>query len=238
MALTVVACACGPAHAMTGLLMLDPPPAEGVRWATGVSMWRLHTGPDDRPPRRTWVYPAVEVRAANGWFASTDVGVGWGLRHGAVEAGWRWSAWPSRSTAGLHIGPRLEQGAYLNASLGDAVLLQSSLRHGGGRRGDGWIAEAGATSGVPLPHGELIGVTLGSSWANGAYRTSYDGPGTPMPGGWQEVQCALAYEHRLTVHWRLDAQWLSARVVEGGGPQGRDPAYQRSLSIGLWRDWP
>jgi hypothetical protein len=232
----------GSASAMNGLLLLDTPPEQGLRWATGLSMWQWRTLPTDVPRQRTWFYPALDVRSADGWFVSTDNGLGWNLsRDPATQAGLRLSPWPSRGGASGHVGKRLEQGLFANHALGPAVLLQSSLRHGAGRGRDGWVGEAGVTSGLPLPGGELLGITLGATWANSGYRSSYDssgygGQGARVPGGWQDLQLALSYEHRFDAHWRLDGQWLTARTTglqrwaEGGN------ANQRALSLSLWRD--
>lgn len=231
------------ASAMNGLVLMDPPPETGLRWATGLSMWRLRTLPGDTPRQRTWVYPGLDAMAANGLFVSTDTGIGWNLsKDPGTQAGVRWSPWPGRRAAAVQVGTRMEQGAFLNHALGPALLLQSSVRHGAAARGDGWIGEMGVTSGLPLPAGELLGVTVGSSWANGAYRSSYAGHGASRAGGWQDVQWALSYEHRFDADWRLDGQWLTARTNVHGTrtdlvlPDHRR-ARQQSLSLGLWRDW-
>lgn len=226
------------AQAMTGLLLMDAPPQEGLRWSTGMSMWRLRGLPGDVPRERTWVFPALEVRSSQGWFLSTDVGAGWRVVSGPTELGVRLSPWPGRTAPGVQVGTRWEQSVYLNRSLGDVVLLQSSTRHGGGQDGRGWITEAGLTTGIPLPHGEAIGITVGSSWANGRYRTTYDGTGRPWPGGWQDVQLGLSYEHRLDARWRVQGQWLVAQVPGGTAARyGAESGRPRSISLGLWRDW-
>lgn len=233
----------GTVAAMTGLLLLEPPPQDHTRWAWGGAVWHLHTLPTDAPQRRTLGYPAFDVQRPDGLFASSEVGFGWNASTDReTQYGVRLSPWPGRRHAGVPVGTRLEEGVFFNRAMGQAWLWQFSTRHGGGRRRDGWVTEAGFTSGVPLGTGEPLGITLGGSWANGAYRSSYDGAGSPWRSGLQDVQLALSYEHRIDVHWRIDGQWLSARSPMGAraaamAPEGRDRAYQRLFSIGLWHDW-
>lgn len=235
------ACLVGPdAWAMGGLVLLDPPPAAGWRLATGLSFWSMRTVPGDAPRQRDWVYPALDLRGADGLFVSTDTGVGWNVsKDETTQAGFRLSPWPGRTTRqGLRIGTRLEQGVFFNRALGSVALFQSSVRHGGGRDADGWISEVGVTSGIPLPGGEPIGLSLGAGWANRRYRSSYAGDGHGVGAGWNDLQVGLSYEHRLCGHWRFDGQWLTARTAglrqqAGGGGN----ANLRSVSLALWRDW-
>ncbi|MEO8299222.1 MAG: MipA/OmpV family protein [Burkholderiales bacterium] len=243
-----MACASGLAQAMGGLLLLDPPPTGQSRLAVGASLWSFYT---QAVPHRhhSLLLPALDYSAPSGLFVSTDNGLGWNLSHRAdVQAGVRLSAQPARQAlaqlAGedtARIGTRVERGAFLNYSPTDALLLQSGVRRGSGRHRDGVVAEAGATSGLPLPGGDLLGLTAGVTWANRAFRSSYLGTGTVAPpgpgGGWHDVQLAFSEEHHLSPEWRIDSQLQLSRLTghrpAASAAQGR---YQGLLSIGLWKD--
>lgn len=228
------------AQAMGGLLLIDPPPAEQARLSFGGSLWSLH-GPATQAPRnRTWLLPSAEYYAPNGMFASTDIGLGWNLSPlSDVQAGVRLSPLPSQATVNgqpARVGSRLEHGLFLNYAATDILLMQSSVRRGAGIGRQGVMAEVGATSGLPLPGHELLGLTAGASWANHAWRSSYVTSSTPPPAGWQDSQVALSHEHRLTSHWRLDTQWVLARPIHRRDTGTQGSPLQRQLSLGLWKD--
>lgn len=230
----------GPAHAMGGLLLLDAPPTDRARLAFGGSVWSLHSAAPDAPRNRTWLLPSAEVYATNGAFASTDNGLGWNLsRRSDVQAGLRLSALPSRSTASgqpARVGSRLEHGLFLNYAPIESLVLQSSLRHGAGLDRAGLITDIGATSGLPLHGHELLGITVGASWANRSWRSSYTGTQSNQPSGWQDLQLALSHEHPMAAHWRLDMQWVIARTIHTSDPTVARSPMQSQFTLGLWKD--
>ncbi len=247
----------GACHAMGGLLLMDPVPKDTAKLAVGASGWWLPRDPG-AGRQRLWLLPGIDYYAPSGLFVSTDIGVGWNASpRDDIQAGVRLAPHFGRShkdalaagDASTAIGTRLERGAFFNFAPNDALLLQSGLRMGSGRHGGGLLLEFGATSGLPLPNGELIGLTAGASWANGDYRSSYFGvpsnaaggrrAGTTLSDGWQDLQFAISHEHRFSPLWRLDTQLLAARLVAA---TARSPLTrsreQRILSISLWRDLP
>lgn len=240
------------ASAMNGLLFIDPPPETGSRLAVGASVLAFPDYPGAKSFKGLLI-PAVDYAHASGAFVSTDVGVGWEFAHRKdIQAGVR--LWPqlARKTDAARlngldpIGARLEKGAFFNYSPADVLMLQSGLRYGAGREGDGALFELGATSGVPLPGGDLLGLTLGATWANKAWRQSYFGvsaaeaarstmPAYALGGGWQDVQCLISHEHRFNPKWAVDTQLTLARLL---GQAARSPVAERpgqaTLSLSLW----
>lgn len=235
------------AWGMGGLLLLDAPPVEQGRLAIGVShlAWRAPGLQRDR----TWWMPALDAYATNGLFASTDYGLGWNLsRRDDVQAGVRLSVLPGREpapvggqSAGWRTGMRLERGLFCNIAAHDAVLLQGSLRQGGSYRRQGVMAELGVTTGLPMPDGQPLAITVGASWADRALRSSLAGdpfhPDRGPASGWHDWQLALSHEVALGAHWRLDGQWAIARLTGLHGAGVATPGQRENLlSIGVWRD--
>ena len=66
-----------PAQAAGTLLLLDDPPAES-QWAGGLS-WRGWPRAPGSSHQRQGLMPALDYSAPNGFFLSTDTGVGWNL---------------------------------------------------------------------------------------------------------------------------------------------------------------
>lgn len=76
----------------------------------------------------------------------------------------------------------------------------------------------------------LHGLTLGTTWSNGAYVRSYYGVMTPAesvasslpaftPGaGQNDVNASLNAVVRIDQRWRLSGQWLVARLIGAPGP--------------------
>jgi len=239
----------GPALALGGLLLLDAPPESHLKQAWGASFvaqpaWGLQRS-------HSWWMPALELLDPSGAFVSTDLGLGWNLsQRSDVQAGWRWVPTPSHEFKGLpasepaqRVGTRLERGAFCNWAPSASLLLQSGLRQGGGKDHHGLIAELGATSGLPLPGDELLGITAGVSWANRSLRRSEVGQpvaaAAGLPAGWHELQWALSHEHRFNAQWRLDTQlqWAHLIGVHAGPGAVGHPA-QALWSLSLWKDWP
>lgn len=239
-----------PARAWGSLLLIDPPPAT-TTLAAGASLWRLPQRPGGRVSQ-TVALPAFDLEARNGFFASTDTGVGWNLsRRATVQAGWRlWPQFGRRARdvpAGIGgIGDRLQLEAFANLVATPALLLQSGLSWGAGRDHDGAQLEIGATSGLPIG-ADLLGIGVSASYANRAWRQSYYGisaaqaaasglPETPLAAGWQDLSLTLSTEHRFGPHWRVDLQWIAARLL---GAAARSPLAQtrgqRAFTLDLWR---
>jgi len=245
-----LAAAALPARAWGSLLLIDPPPA-ATTLAAGAALWTLPLRPGARRSQ-TVVLPAFDLEAHNGVFASTDTGLGWNLsKRPSVQAGVR--LWPQfgRSArdmpAGIGgIGHRLQLEAFANLVATPALLLQSGLSWGAGRHHDGAQLEIGATSGLPIGP-DLLGIGVSASYANPAWRQSYYGISaqqaatsglaeTNLPAGWQDLSLTLSTEHHFGPHWRVDLQWIGARLL---GAAARSPLTQtrrqQAFTLDLWR---
>lgn len=240
------------AWAWGDLLLLDPPP-DHTKSAAGAAVLMMPRAPGTASPR-IMALPALDLAGSSGWFISTDSGVGWNLsRRADWQAGWR--LWPqfgrdaAASPVGVRpIGDRLQAEWFANWAPNDAVLLQSAVLNGAGRSHNGLHAEWGVTSGVPLG-GELVGVGLSVSWANGRWRNSYYGVSDAesvasglrpwsLAGGWQDAAVTVSTEHRFDDHWRVTGQWIRARLL---GRSAESPLtrarWQGGGSVSLLRDF-
>lgn len=240
------------AHALGGLILIDAPPKEGYTLAIGPALAGYPEAPGSG---RTKVLPiaGVDFESATGGFISTDIGAGWNFsKREDLQFGAR--LWPvfgrndDRSRAhGLDdVGNRLGLGLFLNYEPWEFLVLQSSLLTGSGSNRSGTQFETGATVGAPLGDSALVGLTLGTTWSNGAYLRSYFGV-TPAessagslpvfaPGnGWSDVNVSLNAELRIDPRWRLTGQWLVARLI---GEAGRSPVtssrIQNAFLVTLW----
>lgn len=245
-----LAAAALPARAWGSLLLIDPPPAT-TTLALGASVWSLPQHPGARTSQTT-LLPAVDLEAANGVFASTDTGLGWNLsKRASVQAGVR--LWPQFGRRARDVPPgigavgdRLQIEAFANVVATPALLLQSGLSWGAAHDRDGAILEIGATSGVPIG-ADLLGIGVAASYANSAWRQSYYGvsaqqaaasglPETRLGAGWQDLGLTLSTEHRFGPHWRVDLQWIGARLLGAAAASPLTQArWQRSFTLDLWR---
>ena len=227
------------AWAWGNLLLLDAPPAQD-KLSVGVSEWLLPRSVGSRV-EESWLLPAIDYERSDGWFASTDSGLGQNLSSNPrVQAGWR--VWPvlgrTRSDA---QGPlkaysdRLTVQPFANAMVSDWLLAQSTLVYGSGLHHDGVSAEMGLTTGLPLG-ADIIGVGVAATLANAAQRRDETGV---SGGGWTDWSLNLGVEHHLSSQWRLDAQLQSAWLLNTR-PSGQAPypvnRHPWLLSVSLWRD--
>ncbi len=240
------------AGAAGNLLLIEAPPKQ-TTLALGASVWSLPQYPGARKSD-TLVLPALDYQHANGFFASTDLGLGWNLSPTpAVQAGVR--LWPqfgrSRkdSPAGLEpIGLRIQPQAYANLQVGQVLLLQSALLYGAGRDRDGVQVELGATSGIPVGD-SLIGIGLAASWANRAYQQSYFGvsaaesrasglPAFSPKAGLLDTSLTVSAEVKFGPQWRLSGQLVLARLSTD---TARSPVVQDRrqdlATLTLWRSF-
>ncbi len=240
------------AHALGGLIPIGAPPKEGFTLATGPALAGYPEAPgSDRT--KTLPLVGVDFQSASGAFVSTEIGAGWNFsKREDLQFGAR--LWPvfgrnddrSRARGLDDIGNRLGVGLFLNYEPWEFLVLQSSLLAGSGSDRDGAQFEAGATIGAPLGDAVLLGLTLGTTWANGAYMRSYFGvtpaasaaSGLPVftPGaGRSDVNTSLNAEVRIDPRWKLSGQWLVARLI---GDAGRSPVTlsrtQNTFSLTLW----
>ncbi|MGJ7582848.1 MipA/OmpV family protein [Variovorax sp. RHLX14] len=240
------------AHALGGLILIDSPPKEGSTLAIGPTLAGYPEAPGSD---RTKFLPliGVDFKSATGGFISTDIGAGWNFsKLEELQFGAR--LWPvfgrtdDRSRArGLNdLGNRLGLGLFLNYEPWQFLVLQSSLLTGSGSKGNGTQFETGATLGAPLGDSVLLGLTLGTTWSNGAYLHSYFGVAPSESGrgslpvfapsaGRSDVNVSLNAEVRIAPRWKLTGQWLSARLI---GDASLSPVttsrIQNTFSVTLW----
>jgi hypothetical protein len=233
----------GHAHAWGSLLLIEAPPTQDTL-AAGATWWAVPRSPEGRQTTYA-LSPALDYYRHDGWFASTEAGLGLNLSHSSQwQAGAR--LWPQfgrarqdATPAAPRLGPRLQQQLFANAMLGEVALLQTAVSHGAGRDLRGVQAEVGLTSGVPIPGG-LLGVGVARTWGNGAFRRDYNG----LSGaGWSDWSWTLSVEHRLNAQWHFDAQFQQARVQTGWPASGdaagaTSPGHARphAALLTLWRD--
>ena len=240
------------AGAAGNLLLIEAPPTQ-TTLALGASVWSLPQYPGARKSD-TLLLPALDYQHANGFFASTDLGLGWNLSPTpAVQAGVR--LWPqfgrSRKDgpAGLEpIGLRIQPQAYANLQVGQVLLLQSGLLYGAGRDRDGLQLELGATSGIPVGD-SLIGIGLAATWANRAYQQSYFGvsaaesrasglPAFSPKSGLLDTSLTISAELKFGPQWRLSGQVVLARLSTD---TARSPVVQDRrqdlATLTLWRSF-
>ena len=245
-----------PARAAGSLLLIDAPPAD-TTWSGGLSVRGWPRAPDSSH-QNTGLLPAVDYEAPSGFFAATDTGLGWNLAptllDGAAAKDWQFGArlWPQsgrprrESPPGVErLGTRIVGEAFANVQVLPALLLQSGLSWGSGRRHDGGQLELGATSGIPLGD-DLLAVSLAATYANAAHLRGSFGvrpaestsSGLPVwrPGaGWQDWSIALSGEHKFSADWSVSGQWLHSRLI---GQAARSPLThdrdQPSFIISLW----
>lgn len=240
------------AGAAGNLLLIEAPPKQ-TTLALGASVWSLPQYPGARKSD-TLVLPALDYQHANGFFASTDLGLGWNLSPTpAVQAGVR--LWPqfgrSRKDGPVGLDPiglRIQPQAYANLQLGEVLLLQSGLLYGAGRDRDGVQVELGATSGIPVGD-SLIGIGLAASWANRAYQQSYYGvsaaesrasglPAFSPKSGLLDTSLTVSAEVKFGPQWRLSGQLVLARLSTD---TARSPVVQDRrqdlATLTLWRSF-
>lgn len=240
------------AHAMGGLFLIDSPPKQDWTFSAGPSVLGFPEAPGSSKTK-VLAIPGIDFYAPNGIFASTDDGLGWNLsKRDDLQAGVR--LWPvfgrdndgSRRRGLQDIGTRLGKGVFLNWAPWEFLTLQSSVLYGSGRGSDGLQVEAGATVGTRVGPNALLGLTLGTTWANGAHVRSYYGvtPAETAAGGLPtyrpgsgliDVNLALTGEYKFDERWRLSGQVLGARLM---GDAKRSPVtltkYPETFSLTLW----
>jgi len=223
---------CGQVLAWGTLLWADAPPPADVL-SGGLSAWAFPRSPQGQHTELR-LAPAIDYRRADGWFASTESGLGRDLSH---DPDWQVGArlWPQLGrdrrdvTVTLPaLGPRLQTQLFANHMVGGALMLQSALSWGGAQRRDGLQAEAGLASGLPVAGG-TVGLGLSVTWANGADRRAY--AGAPA-SGWSDVCWTVGFDHRFDATWHVDAQLQQAKVW---GPAAQGPVRMGVLT--WWRDW-
>lgn len=226
------------AQAWGSLLLIEAPPAQDAL-AIGGSVWAVPRSPDGAHEAHA-LTPAFEYYRHEGWFASTEMGLGFNASH---SEDWQGGVrlWPQFGRArqdeapgAAHLGDRLQKQVFANHMLGGVALLQSALSYGSGGSQNGLQTELGLTSGVPM-EGGLLGLGLATTYGNRAYRRDYTGI---AHAGWSDWSWSANLDHRFDQHWHVDAQYQRASLaVSGANAQvstSRARPYTAILTI--WRD--
>jgi len=247
-----------PAQAAGTLLLLDDPPAES-QWAGGLS-WRGWPRAPGSSHQRQGLMPALDYSAPNGFFLSTDTGVGWNLAPallGESGHGWQLGArvWPQAGRPRRDAPPgidslnsRLGAELFANAQVHPALLLQSGLSLGGGRYRHGSLLELGATSGIPLGQ-DLLAISLAASYGNSAQLRGSFGvspaeaarsglPEFHPASGWQDWSVSLSGEHKFSSDWSVSGQWTHARLIAQAARSPLTQSRQQpSFILSVWHQF-
>ena len=229
----VAAGATSAAHAWGNLLLIEAPPADSTL-AIGATTFVLPRHPGaDRLEASVW--PGLDYYRSNGFFVSTENGLGWNLApRSDVQAGIR--LWPQPGRRARDVRPglspiplRIQEELFANIQALPALLLQSGWLYGSGPHRDGMQLEIGATSGLPIGT-DLLAVGLAATYANAAHRQGYYGLSTsdalasglaatrPLRAGWQDWSLTFSAEHRLSARWHVDGQLVVARLLGVAAP--------------------
>jgi len=229
----------GLARAWDTLILIEAPPAQD-KLAIGASYWVLPRSPDGQHNSYA-LTPAVDYYRHDGWFASTETGVGFNASHvDSWQAGVR--LWPQFGRAGQdasleqpRLGPRLQKQAFANVMLGEIALLQSALSYGSGRDQNGVQTEIGVTSGVPWQSG-MLGIGLAATYGNHAYRRDYT---HVEASGWSDWSWTVNVDQKLGSSWHADAQLQRATIIRSSAMADIQSMtwHPSSLLVSLWRDW-
>lgn len=240
------------AHAAGDLILIDTPPTESYSLSVGPSAIGYPDAPGSGHVTVKAV-PGLDFYSSWGLFASTDTGLGVNFsKLDDVQYGLR--LWPvlgrdgerARQRGLQDIGARLGKSAFLNYSPWEFLILQSSVLAGSGYKGDGVELEGGVTVGAPLGSSTLAGLTLGTTWANGAHMRTYYGvdaaqaaeSGLPFfepPSGWKDVNLAITAETKISESWKLSGQLIGARLINAARASPvTDSRYETAFSMTLW----
>lgn len=135
----------------------------------------------DSGKSRVALMPGLEYRWANGWFASTERGVGYNFsKESALQYGVGLGVDMGRQSGGALSGmgdvdARLEYLAFMQYARDRAVQLSSSVRYGSGNDRLGLVVDLGAGYNMDVAPDWKLGVGVGTSWANADYMQTYFG---------------------------------------------------------------
>jgi len=169
----------------------------------------------DSGKSRVGLMPGLEYRWANGFFASTERGVGYNFaKDSALQYGLGLGADMGRRASGALSGmgdvdARIEYAAFLQYAMGRDADVAAALRYGSGNDAQGLVVELGAHYSLNLAPQWKLGFGVGTSWANAPYLQTYFGVTdaqsnqtgfaayTPT-GGFRDVSANLTLSYALT----------------------------------------
>lgn len=212
---------------------LDGPEPEGRgagRVGLAVISGHQYLGSDER---RWRVFPAIDYRFANGWFAGVGNGIGYRFKSGPqLQYGLRLTAdfgrKESRSAVLRGLGDierRPELGGFLNWHASRELSVSSSLRYGSGNDRDGLVVDLG------LHHGSFVapqwrwGLGLTATWVNRAYMQGHFGitPEQSVRSGYAVSSVGAGVRDlRLgsSLTYLVNRDWAATIAVSAGALQG------------------
>lgn len=169
------------AQAFDAVRLYGVPEADGEgSVGAAVVRSRQYLGSDEG---RTLLFPLLDYRWRNGWFAGTTNGLGYVFASAPnLQYGLRLTAdlgrSEDRSTALRGLGDirwRPEFGGFFNLYLSQEVFLTSSLRYGQGERSRGVLLDLGAGYAKQLAPQWRAAVGVAATLANASYMQDYFG---------------------------------------------------------------
>ena len=230
-ALLGVACAAAHAQAFDAVRLYGAPggSGEGSVGAAALFGYR-YLGSDER---RSVLFPVLDYRRANGWFAGTTNGVGYkfdsapNLQYGVrITADLGRSESRSAALAGLgDIDARAEFGGFFNLYLTREFFLTSSLRYGSGNDRKGVLVDLGAGYAVQLAPQWRVAAGVAATLANRRYMQGYFGVSAAQAltsayatydagAGLRDVRANASLNYFITPQWTLTGV-LSAGALQG-----------------------
>lgn len=183
--------------------------------------------------RRWSLFPAIDCRWANGWFAGVGNGVGYKFNSDPQwQYGVRLAADFGRKEShssvlqGLgDIRARPEAGAFLNWRAPHDFTLTSSVRYGAGNDRHGLLIDVGVRHGLQLATQWRLGTSLSATYANRNYMQGYFGitPEQSVASGYavseagaglRDVRAGVSLTHFITRDWAATLA-VSASSLQG-----------------------
>ena len=244
---TSLAALCGAVHAQAfDAVRLYGAPAGSGEGSVGAALILGHRymGSDER---RTALFPALDYRWANGWFAGTTNGIGYKFDSAPnLQYGLRLTADLGRSEsrslalAGLgNITARPEFGGFLNVYFSQEFFLTSSLRYGSGNDRKGGLLDLGAGYATQLAPQWRGAVGVGATLANREYMQGYFGVTAPQAvtsayaaydagAGLRDVRANASVNYFITPQWTLTGV-LSMSSLQGDAKNS--PIVRKATSV-------
>jgi MipA family protein len=227
----LAACGAAQAQAFDAVRLYGAPAGsgEGTVGAAVISGYR-YSGSDER---RTALFPAIDYRWANGWFAGTTNGIGYkfdsapGMQYGVrLTADLGRSESRSAALAGLgDINARPEIGGFFNLYLSREIFLTSSLRYGAGNDRKGLLVDLGAGYAVQLAPQWRAAAGVAATLANREYMQGYFG----ITDAQAQTSAYAPYEAgsgvrdlraNASLNWFITPEWTLTGALSLGALQG------------------
>jgi MipA family protein len=228
-----LAALCGAVHAQAfdAVRLYGAPTGSGEgSVGAAVILGHRYMGSDER---RSALFPALDYRWSNGWFAGTTNGIGYkfdsapNLQYGLrLTADLGRSESRSAALSGLgNITARPEFGAFLNLYFSPEFFLTSSLRYGSGNDRKGALLDLGAGYATQFTPQWRGAVGVAATLANRDYMQGYFGVTAAQSltsayaaydagAGLRDVRANASLNYFITPQWTLTGV-LSLSALQG-----------------------